>query len=102
VTDGQFREVGMRVPSLRLLVVAMAIVAVLLVGAAISLHQMYPMRIADAKSEEDRRWMEMERDRRSRELLGNRIGILAAAGIDVAGIILVIAFDRRRQRVGPQ
>jgi hypothetical protein len=33
----------------------MAIVAALLIGAAISLHQMHPMRITDAKSEEDRR-----------------------------------------------
>jgi hypothetical protein len=79
----------------------MAIVAVLLIGAAISLHQMYPMRIANATSEEDRSWIEQERERRRRELIGEKIGILAAAGIDVAGIILVIAFYKRRQTVRP-
>jgi hypothetical protein len=91
----------MRNRSLRLLGVAMAMVATLLISAAISLHQIYPIKITNAKSEEDRRWIEQERERRRRELASERISILAAAGVDVAGIILVIAFDKRRQMVPP-
>lgn len=86
----------MRIYAIRLLAVTMAILAIFLAGAAITLHQMYPMRLTSAKSEDERRWIKEEESRRKAGLIREEIGFLVAAGLDVGDIILLIAWDRRR------
>lgn len=87
----------MQINAVRLVVAIMVLVAILLIASAISLHQMHPMRITGTESEPDRRWLEEEAQRRQRELAWGKMGFLVAAGVDLTGIALLLAWDRRRR-----
>lgn len=87
----------MRIYAMRLLVVILVILAILLIAAAVSLHQMYPMRLTGTESENERRWIREEDNRRKAELIREEIGFLVAAGVDVFAIILLVAYARRRR-----
>jgi len=82
---------------IRLLMVFMAILAIFLTAAAISLHQMYPMRATGTLSAEEQRWVNEEENRRQGELIRDEIGLLAAAGLDVAAMIVLFSHDTRRR-----
>jgi len=82
---------------IRLLIVFAAILGILLIVAAVFLHHMYPMRATDKESVEERRWIHEEESRRKTELVRDEIGLLAAAGLDVAAMILLFSYDRRRR-----
>jgi len=58
---------------IRLLMVFMAILAIFLTAAAISLHQMYPMRATGTLSAEEQRWVNEEENRRQGELIRDEI-----------------------------
>jgi hypothetical protein len=87
----------MRLYAIRTLTVILVILAILLVGAAVSLRQMYPMRPTGRESENERRWIREEEDRRKVELIHEEMGFLAAAGVDVFVIILLVAYARRKR-----
>jgi hypothetical protein len=87
----------MRVYAIRLLVVILAILAILLIAAAVSLHQMYPMKLTGAESENERRWIREEENRRKGGLVREEVGFLVAAGVDVFAILVLIAYARRRR-----
>jgi hypothetical protein len=87
----------MRLYAIRTLTVVLVILAILLVGAAVSLRQMYPMRPTGRESENERRWIREEEDRRKVELIHEEMGFLAAAGVDVFAIILLVAYTRRKR-----
>jgi phosphatidylglycerophosphate synthase len=87
----------MRVWEIRALIVILVILAILLAGAAVFLRQMYPMRLAGTESENERRWIREEEDRRKAELIHEEMGLLVAAGVDVFAIILLFAYARRKR-----
>jgi len=86
----------MRIYAIRILVVILVILAVLLAAAAISLHQMYPMRVTGSESEGERRWIQGEKDRRKAQVVREELELLAAGGVDVSVIILLVAYARKR------
>jgi hypothetical protein len=92
-------KIMIRIYAIRALVVILVILAILLIAAAVSLHQMYPMRLTGTESENERRWIREEENRRKAELMREETGLLVVAGVDVFAIILLVAYARRR-RVG--
>jgi len=87
----------MRIWAIRALIVTLVILAILLAGAAVFLRQMYPMRFAGTESENERRWIREEEDRRKAELIREEMGFLVATGVDVFAIILLVAYARRKK-----
>jgi hypothetical protein len=87
----------MRIYALRFLIAIMALIAILLIAAGISLHQMHLIRATGSESADDRRWLEQETDRRRREVAWGKIGFLATAGLDLTGIALLVAWERRKR-----
>jgi hypothetical protein len=47
--------------------------------------------------ESDQRWIKEEEKRRRAESFREEIAFLAAAGLDATGIILLVAWERRRR-----